>query len=160
MELFALEILHQRGGYHVPLCLPWANVPSSFALPGPEDNALLITPSLDPLHNGSCFSETAVAAGFVREDALGITGASAGSAPLLRRIRELLDQCEAPVKGKELLPRCIIPLDAQTAYLQFPQWTRFLGAQYIFDVTDSPQAIRTYRERAVSYTHLTLPTKA
>jgi len=139
MELFALEILCRQGGYHVPLCVPWSKETATFALPAPGDTAPIVMPSLDPSSATSCFSEAALAAGFVREDGLGIVGASAGAAPLMRRIRELLDKCDDPVSGKELLPRCLVPMDAQTAYLQFPQWTRFLGAQYIFDVCDSPQ---------------------
>ena len=145
--------------------MPWSKETATFALPAPGDTAPIVMPSLDPSSATSCFSEAALAAGFVREDGLGIVGASAGAAPLMRRIRELLDKCDDPVSGvcmqererereretrrirelldtcedlchvctrararahahthtgKELLPRCLVPMDAQTAYLQAP----------------------------------------
>ena len=43
---------------------------------------------------------------------------------------------------QDMFPRCILPLDAQTAYLQFPQFSRFLGVDSIFDLCDSAQTER------------------
>ena len=142
MQLFALEIIFQRGGYHVPLAVTWSKDSSILALPAAGDLAAgatrsIVTPSLS-----DCFSETAVASGFFEHQGLGIVGGCAGSDKLLQRIKELLSMSEVPVGTKDLSESRIVPVDSQTSYLEFPQWSRFLGAAMIFDLCDNPQTER------------------
>jgi len=133
----------------VPLSVGWSAKSTVMALAGPGDLAAsagvtcpILMPSLDPGKEGTCFSAMAVASGFVEYEGLGIVGGSAGAGKLLNKIKELLGRSEFPVTCKELAPRCIVPLDSQTSYLEFPQWSRFLGAEYIFDLCDSEQTER------------------
>lgn len=147
MELFALELLYNQGGYHVPLAVPWADKSSILALPGSDDvlatvGGVIVTPNLDPWEKGNPFSQDNIETGFVEHEGLGIVGASAGNGQLLQKIRALLAKSEFPMTCKELYPRMLVPLDSQTSYLDFPDWSRFLGAEMFFDVCDSDQTER------------------
>ena len=71
----------QQGGYHVPLALGWSEEGGVLALPagagvsrGGGGALPIVKPSLDPSKEGTCFSESAISAGFVEEEALGIVG--------------------------------------------------------------------------------------
>lgn len=102
----------------------------------------MVTPNLDPWEKGNPFSQENIEAGFVESETLGIVGASAGSGQLLLKIKALLDKSEFPMTCKELYPRMLVPLDSQTSYLEFPDWSRFLGAEMLFDVCGSDQTER------------------
>ena len=142
MECFALEVLYNQGGYHVPLALPWQDQSSVLALSDSSDLAPIVAPNLDPWEKGNPFSQENIDAGFVENEPLGIVGASAGSGQLLQRIKALLDKTDSPMTCKEIYPRMLVPLDSQTSYMEFPDWSRFLGADMFFDVCDSDQTER------------------
>lgn len=141
MELFALEVLYNQGGYHVPLAVPWADKSSILAL-ADSNTAPIIRPNLDPCEKGSPFSQKNVEAGFVELEELGIVGASAGSGQLLKKIKTLLGKSEFPMTCKDVYPRMLVPMDSQTSYLDFPDWSRCLGAEMIFDLGGSDQTER------------------
>eukprot|EP00961_Rhodomonas_salina_P170755 2302148-Rhodomonas_salina.1 len=114
MEAFALEVLYQQGGYHVPLSVPWAKASDIFGLVDGANASALVTPSLDPSKDDSPFSAASIKTGFVEQESLGIVGAAAGSPALLERIKALLRKSERPVAAKEVYPRMLAPLDGQT----------------------------------------------
>ena len=157
MECFALEVLYNQGGYHVPLALPWQDQSSVLALSDSSDLAPIVAPNLDPWEKGNPFSQENIDAGFVENEPLGIVGASAGSGQLLQRIKALLDKTDSPMTCKEIYPRMLVPLDSQTSYMEFPDWSRFLGADMFFDVCDSDQTERDVVWLASTFVVTTCP---
>ena len=68
---------------------------------------------------------------------LGIYGAAAGATGCLQKIKDLV-----ALKASPSLPKFIGYPDSVSAYLDFPDWTRFLGASEFYDLTGSPAAER------------------
>jgi len=137
MQLLALEVLYQHGGFHVPLAVPWAKHSTLKALAGKELADRMLVPTMDPTVEDSCFSAASVNKGFVEADGLRIFGAAPGHVKLLSKIKDLI-----MLKPGALSARYIAPSDAVAAYLDFPTWTRFLGAEEIFDLCNSPASDR------------------
>uniref|UniRef100_A0A6U5AHR0 Alpha 1,4-glycosyltransferase domain-containing protein n=1 Tax=Hemiselmis andersenii TaxID=464988 RepID=A0A6U5AHR0_HEMAN len=145
MECFALEVLYNQGGYHVPLSLPWQKNSTVLGLQGSGTEPVLgqvVTPEMDPSKAGNAFSPESIESGFVEDEALGIVGAGAGSKQLLRKIKTLLDKSDTWTPCKAVHPRMLLPLDSQTSYMDYPDWSRYLGAEMFFDVCDHDESER------------------
>ena len=126
VRLLALEVLFKHGGYYVPLAVPWTAYPHKFkTLKGVNVEEL----SMDPNDEASCFSSSNLESGFVDEEGLCIVGSAKGAGACLDKIKSMM-MLGKPAKNDRFLS---YP-DSVTSYLDFPTWTRFMGAEEMYDL--------------------------
>jgi len=128
MKLLALEVLYKHGGYHVPLGMPY-NKASGYKALNPADLTLAAL-SMDASDDRSCLSEVAGKKGFVDCEGLGIVGTAPGNAGCLQKIKDLV-----MLKASGSPYKFLGYHDSVAAYLDFPDWTRYLGASEFYDLT-------------------------
>jgi len=92
---------------------------------------------MDPEVDQTCFSDYNLKKGFVDVEGLRIVGSAPQSGQCLQKIKDLI-----MLKPGSLSTRFIGFPDSVAAYLDFPHWTRFLGAEEMFDLCASPASDR------------------
>uniref|UniRef100_A0A7S1EIP6 Alpha 1,4-glycosyltransferase domain-containing protein n=3 Tax=Hemiselmis andersenii TaxID=464988 RepID=A0A7S1EIP6_HEMAN len=132
MRLLSLEVIYRHGGYHVPLTSPWRKDCSS--MPALDEGSAGL---LDPNADGSIFGAEALSHGFAEAESLRIVGCAKESPQCLEKIRRIM-----MMDTRVINERFLTYPDSVAAYLDFPDWTRFLGASEMWDLCNHPASER------------------
>jgi hypothetical protein len=97
----------------------------------------MVSETMDASKPGSCFSEESVKSGFVDGMGLGVVGTAPGSDACLQKLKDLVMMKQSTSKQTFLGSPTSV-----AAYLDFPDWTRYLGAAELYDLCGSPAADR------------------